>query len=84
MSFTVTYRENITVTQSITNMYLHNPHLRRAKCENTIDGVEVCPVSLCLLNAFQKKKKSLKSARNKGSLQGIHLTSHEDAKYFCM
>lgn len=61
MSFTVTYRENITVTQSITNMYLHNPHLKKAKCENTIDRVEVCPVNLCLLNAFQKKK-SFKSA----------------------
>ena len=72
MSFTVTYRENITITQSITNMYLQNPHLKRTKCENTIDGVEVSPVSLCLLNAFQKKKKSLKSARNKGSLQGIN------------
>lgn len=52
-------------------MYLHNPHLKKAKCENTIDSVEVCLVNLCLLNALKKKKKSLKSA----APQGINLTS---------
>ena len=59
-------------------MYLHNPHLKKAKCENTIDSVEVCLVNLCLLNALKKKKKSLKSA----APQGVNVTSCEDAEFF--
>lgn len=50
--------QGVTITQSITNMYLHNPHLKKAKCENRIEGIKVCFVNLCLLTLLKKSVKS--------------------------